>query len=375
MPKKKKILIAISNMEFGGSQRQVVELVNNLNSDQFEVHVCSLSSYVPLAQFFNEGITLHIIEKKSKFDLSVVLKLRKLIQKHQFSVVHGYLFDAEIATRLAGVLAFNKVKVIGSERNADYILKNIQRKVYKLTGSLVDAVIANSQAGADCNARQTGLAKAKFHVIYNGVDTERFIKRDKLQAREQLNLPQHSKIIGMFASFKQQKNHPFLIAALAKLKDTNPEFKVLLVGDMLHGGLHGSDDYCSGVKQQIIDEGLAEHVIYLGNCDNVEFVYPACDFTVLPSLFEGTPNVVLESMACAVPTIATRVSDNDKIIDHETTGYIVDVEDVDGLAFYIDKLLKDDATLEKLSHKARVTMEQRFSSVKLAENTASVYLA
>jgi len=373
MIKKTKVLIVISNLEFGGAQRQIVELVNNIDNGKFDIHVCSLSEYVPLAEQFIPTTELHIINKKAKFDFSVVFKLARLIRKHRFDVIHSYLFDAEIAARLAGKLSATGIKILGSERNANYTLKTIQKRAYKLTGHLVSGIIANSQSGADYNAQQTGLVESKYHVVYNGVDTKRFKPQSKQAVRAALNIDENTSLIGMFASFKQQKNHPFLIAALTELKHSHPDFKVLFVGDMLHGGLHGSDDYYADIKQQIKQAGLAEHVIYLGNCDNIEEVYPACDFTVLPSLFEGTPNVVLESMASGIPVIATRVSDNDKIIEHGISGHIVELNDVPMLTASIKQFLDDREYLAAIAIKARQTMEDKFSSFKLAENMGAIY--
>lgn len=373
MINKTKVLIVISNLEFGGAQRQIVELVNNIDNNKFDIHVCSLSEYVPLAEQFIPTTKLHIINKQAKFDFSVVFKLAKLIRKHKFDVIHSYLFDAEIASRLAGKLSATGIKILGSERNANYTLKPIQKRAYKLTGHLVSGIIANSQSGADYNAIQTGLAVNKYHVVYNGVDTKRFKPQPQQTARAALHIDLNTPLIGMFASFKQQKNHPFLISALSKLKLSHPDFKVLLVGDMLHGGLHGSDDYYADIKQQISDAGLADQVIYLGNCDNVEAIYPACDFTVLPSLFEGTPNVVLESMACGIPVIATRVSDNDKIIEHGVSGHIVELNDVAVLTSSIKQFLDDREYLTDIASRARKVMEDKFSSYRLAENMGAIY--
>jgi glycosyltransferase involved in cell wall biosynthesis len=371
--KKIKVLILISNMEFGGAQRQIVELVNNVDQTQFDIHVCSLSKYAPLAKQFKKGIPLHIIHKKAKFDFSVVFKLAILIRNHKFNVIHSYLFDAEIAARLAGKLSNTGIKVIGSERNANYTLKPIQKRAYFLTKNLVSEIIANSQSGADYNAVQTGQPKHKYHVVYNGVDTNRFISRDKHRIRSILGIEPNCKLIGMFASFKQQKNHPFLIAALENLKEKGEEFKLLLVGDMLYGGLHGSDDYTIKVKKQITDSNFGNDVIYLGNKDNIEEIYPACDFTVLPSIFEGTPNVILESMACEVPSIATNVSDNNKIIKHNYSGYIVEVGDINMLSESIRNLLNDTELLDTFSVNARETMLDKFSSINLAKNMCEIY--
>jgi len=109
---KKKILLVISNLEFGGAQRQIVELANNINKEKFEVHIYSLSNYVPLAEHLAKNIKLHIVNKRFKFDFLVVIGLIKLIKSHQFAIGHAYLFDAEISVRLSGFFSFSGIKVL-----------------------------------------------------------------------------------------------------------------------------------------------------------------------------------------------------------------------------------------------------------------------
>lgn len=371
---KTKVLIVISNMEFGGAQRQIVELVNNIDQSKFEIHVCSLSLYAPLAELFNNHVHFHIVNKQAKFDFSVVFKLAKLIKKYKFNVVHSFLFDAEIATRLAAKLSKINIKIIGSERNTNYTLKPIQKFAYNLTKNFVDIIIANSESGAKHNAMLTKQPKQKYHVIYNGVDTNRFSPKNKHEIRSKLGIEANCKLIGMFASFKEQKNHPFLIEALNEVKKQGRDFKLLLVGDTLYGGMHGSADYSSKIKLQIESSNFAKDTIFLGNRDDIEDIYPACDFTILPSLFEGTPNVLLESMSCGVPVIATRISDNDKIIKDGFSGGIVELNDIKELSEKIKLFLEKEDELKKMSINSRKIMEDRFSSIKLAENTQKIYL-
>ena len=76
-----------------------------------------------------------MIEKRCKFDLWVVAKLINLLREYRFDVIHSFLFDAEIASRLAGNLCFLPIKIIGSERNTNYKLKKIQKVAYRLTKS------------------------------------------------------------------------------------------------------------------------------------------------------------------------------------------------------------------------------------------------
>ncbi|MCB1691871.1 MAG: glycosyltransferase [Pseudomonadales bacterium] len=367
-----RILIVVSNLEYGGAQRQIVELVNNIDLTAYDVHIASLSDYVPLSTQVRREVPVHITLKKSRFDFSVVFKLLDLVKQYDFQILHGYLFDAEIATRLAGFLSFRSLSVIGAERNTNYTLKRVQYVTYKLTNSMFDVIIANSQSGADFNSKLLGLPEDRYRVIYNGIDTSRFKPLPMDDARRALDLPADCVLLGVFASFKQQKNHPLLFDALLRLGDRVPNLKILLVGDMLYGGMHGSDEYHAQVMQTINTTRLKDMCILLGNRDDVESVYPACDFTVLPSLFEGTPNVVLESMACGVPTIATRVSDNDRIVVNGETGYIVGL-DAKELSVAIEKMAQDKSLRTSMGEKSRQRIIDHFSSERLAENTARIY--
>ena len=284
------VLLVISNLEYGGAQRQVVELANHMDTDRFDVHVCSLSPYVPLSSVLTDADRrLHIIHKKFKFDLSVAWRLARLMKRLGTEIVHGYLFDAEIATRLAGQIARQSV-VIGSERNTDYFLKKIQLATYRVTRPWVDLVIANSNAGAAFNRRTLGHAESQYRVIHNGVNIELFRRVDGGPVRRELGFADNDFVVGMFASFKEQKNHPLIFAAAKRVLEKTSDAMFLFVGEELHRGMHGSDAYKRSMDELVVKLGIGERCKFIGNRDDVAQVYSACDITVLPSLFEWPPN-------------------------------------------------------------------------------------
>jgi glycosyltransferase involved in cell wall biosynthesis len=301
-----------------------------------------------------------------------VPKLAALLRRLRVDVVHAYLFDAEIAVRLAGRLAGTPL-VAGSERNANYSLKRIQRLAYALTRRSVDLIVANSSAGADFHRRTIGHDASAYRVIRNAVDTDRFVPRSRLEARRRLSLADDEPIVGMFASFKRQKNHPLLLAAAPSLLAQVPRLRLLLVGDELYAGMHGSSEYKTRVTAMIDDLGLRDRCITLGNRDDVELLYPACDVTVLPSLFEGTPNVALESMACGVPVVCTDVSDNAIVVPDGKVGFVVPLGDSEALAERLARLLTDSRLREAMGRAAREWTVSEFSPTRLAENTVAAY--
>lgn len=369
------VVVVISNLEYGGAQRQVVELANHMDPARFDVHVCSLSDYVPLAaELQRREERLHIIHKRWKFDYSVVPRLAKLLWGLQADVVHSYLFDADIAARLAGRKARTPV-VINSERNTDYHLKRRQLAAYWLTRRCVDLIIANSRAGAAFNSRMLGHDAGFYRVVHNGVNTETFKRGDAVAVRRRLGLDPSERVIGMFTSFKAQKNHALIFRAFKRLLQDGVEARLMLVGDELYAGMHGSDAYKIQMNALVDELGIRERCLFLGNRNDVADLYCACDLTVLPSLFEGTPNVLLESMACGVPIVATDVSDNAMVAPDGRVGYIIQLGDEAALAERIGQLLKNESLRREMGAAARKWVATEFSCARLASRTAEVYEA
>ena len=368
-----KVMLIISNLEFGGAQRQLVELANNLSRDDFDVMVCSLSQYIPLGS----GLDLPdekvvIIQKKSKYDISVVFRLSKVLRENKVDVLHAFLFDAEIAARIASAMAGVAV-MVGSERNSNYRIKRNQMVAYRLTKNLRDVCIANSRAGAEFNAQELGYPEKHYAVVRNGVDINRFQAGNGAQLRESLGISQDQFVIGMFASFKEQKNHGMLFHAVKELTSTDRNFRVVLLGEELHGGAQGTTTYVQKIHELVGRLGIRDYCLFVGNQDDVEAYYRICNVTVLPSKFEGTPNVVLESMASGVPVIVTAVSDNNEIVEHGKSGYVVDVGDEAGLARYLQLLMEDRELSANMGSEARRRAVELFSSAQLASNTGEVY--
>ncbi len=368
-----RILVVISNLGFGGAERQVIELAKHIDKKRCELHICSLSDHIPIAEsWVDREQRLHVIKKNAKFDFSVVFKLAKLMQTLEIQVVHGFLFDAEISSRLAGKLA-NIPVIIGSERNSNHHYRFIHRFAYKLTRSLITRCIANSSAGAKFNRETFHLPEAAYSVVHNGVDTERFKPRDVNSLRQQLGILEGEQIIGMFGSFKRQKNHPLLFTAAAKLKSQRENFRILIVGATIQEGAEPTDEYHAMVLQQVKELQLKDKCIFLGARSDVELVYNLCDITVLPSLFEGTPNVALESMASGIPVIATDVADNKQVIPDTKVGFIVTLGDSDILAERIATLLDDHDRRQAFGTNARHWVEQHYSLTRMADKMASIY--
>ncbi len=369
-----RVVLVVSNLEFGGTQRQVLHLARALDRRRFETHVCSLSRYLPLAAATGSAPAVQVVAKASKYDLSVVFRLRRLLLERQADLVHGFLFDAQLAARLAGRLARVPL-VIDSERNSDYDLRPVQRLAFRLTRGCVDLVVANSRAGAAFHRRIHGHAEGQYRVVYNGVDTERFRPMPREQVRQQLGFTPGDRVAGIFASFKPQKNHVLFFKAAARVLRDQPALRLLVVGDELAGGLRNSHDHKLRVSRLVDELGLRDRCLFVGNRQDPERLYNACDVVVLPSLHEGTPNVLLEALACGIPALATDVGDNAHVLAHENGGLVVPSGDEVRLADALARLLGDAALRARLSSRGRRRILENFSLESLGAEMGRVYEA
>jgi glycosyltransferase involved in cell wall biosynthesis len=376
-------MLLAGSLEHGGAQRQVVELARHLDPARFDPMVCSLSTLVPLAAALPPRAELAVSPRRWRFDPAPVWGVARLMRRRHVRLVHAFLFDAEMVARLAAPLAGVRV-VVGSERNSHYHRPALQRWCLRRTRGLVTAVVANSHAGKAYHVAQGGSPVERVWVVPNGVDVERFRPADRAAARRELGLPTDAPLVGMVAAFKPQKNHFMLLETARLLRERMPEARFVCAGEALAGagtgvlgsgtGSHrGVDAYHRRVREALADPGVGESVRLLGAVDDVERVYAACDLTVLTSDHEGTPNVLLESLACGVPVVATDVGDNARVVDGGRFGALVPRGDAAAMAAEVHGLLHNPLRRRAMGAAARVWVEREYSVRALAARTGQVY--
>ncbi|MBN2212128.1 MAG: glycosyltransferase [Sedimentisphaerales bacterium] len=192
------------------------------------------------------------------------------------------------------------------------------------------AVISVSSPMAD-EARKLGVPDERLFVIPNGVDLRHFAPRNKMDARRQLGLPLDKPLIVAVAHLKAAKGHGELIRALQQLDN---DVHLVIVGGEVVSGYRRELERLSltlGVLQRVI---LADRQAY----DKIPLYLNAADVSVLASYREGCPNVVLESLACGTPVVATRVGAVEDLMAVPRDGQIVPPRDAEALAAAIKQV-------------------------------------
>ena len=232
---------------------------------------------------------------------SVREPLDQLLCERDYDIVHIHSGSITGATNLAEVAKQHGAKVIVHAHRGS-VNHNLKHRVAMMLGSRamkesVDAYLSCSPL-ASTTLFPASIAKNDAVVIKNGVDLSKFVfsNETRQEVRTELGLPKDALVIGHVGRFGAEKNHAFLIDAFDLYLAEHPDARLLLVGD---GELRQE------IEAMVAAEQLQDHVVFVGNSDDVSRYYMAMDVFAFPSIYEGLGIVAIEAQAAGLPVIAS----------------------------------------------------------------------
>ena len=230
----------------------------------------------------------------------------------------------------------------------------------KLTARTMPQVIVVSETSRKAVQEAFDLDPKRMHVVYNGIDTERFRPLPDVERRPGL-------ILYVGNSEDRNKGARYLLEALRLLQDDGPDFQLAFVDH--------KKERLKLAPRLVQQYGLSSRVHFTGRLTNEELVriYNQAEIVVSPSLYEGFGLPAAEAMACGTPVIATTGGAFPEVIDHGETGWLVPPADAKALADAIRMLMADKQLRDRLSEAGRKSILARFSWRKAAEETLAVY--
>jgi glycosyltransferase involved in cell wall biosynthesis len=379
MPRKPRLLFLINSLNPGGAERQLGELVRNLDLDRFDVQLVVYYDSPRGADHLwhqlasRPGISLTSLHKRrgpAGYAIAIP-RLLSILLKMEPDIVHGYL-EGNLPLLLLGRLLHKRV-VWGIRRTSsdweklDRVSRLLIRTMIQLS-PYVDLIIFNSQAGL-ANHVTMGMRSGRMAVIPNGFDVMRFRPDEALglACRGAWGLPKEAQLIGIVGRLDPVKDHPTFLRAAARLATEWPYARFVCVG-----GASGKRQ--DTLKAMATSLGIGDKVLWPGTCEDMTAVYNALSVLVLCSTDEGFPNALGEGMACGVPCVTTRVGDAVALVG--ATGISVDPGDDQALATAVSTLLRESPTdRADRAEAARLRICTTFSVASLASNTADMLLS
>jgi glycosyltransferase involved in cell wall biosynthesis len=317
-----RILYVISELNFGGAEKQVVELARQLAERGHEVAIYTLNRMVPREpELAGSGVKLIVDQKRAKLDLAVLWRLRRMINRWRPDIVHGFLFDGDFYSRVAAL--GSGIPVLNSERNHNYRLSPTQKLAHRLTRALARGVVANSFAGKAFAQRLFALSPDHVHVVWNGLELEKLERQAETGTDYRIGFfgERHIRIACLVGWIKPQKDYHLALETAARLIAADSSWRVLCVGDELStsgayqaGRESDTGDYKAGVLRHYERLGLSDKIKFAGPRTDVPAILRQCDVLYVTSRHEGFPNGVLEAMGLGVPVVSTEYSDIRRIL-------------------------------------------------------------
>lgn len=206
-------------------------------------------------------------------------------------------------------------------------------------------LVANSAQAVE-NACRIGARSSRLHLLPNVVDCREFSPNPARQ-------PGPLRLLAAGRMVPQKRLERY-ISLLARLRQADGiEVKGILAGDGPERPVLEALAASLGLDQQTLQ--------FVGKCENMTGLYQQADLLVLPSQHEGTPNVVLEAMACGIPVVASAVGGVPDLITHGTTGYLAAPGRDDDLHTYALSLLRDQQLRTAIGNNARQFVLQNSS--------------
>lgn len=345
----KKILFFIHNMEDGGAQKVLTNLVNNMDRKKFDIAVVSLFGGGINEQFLNANIHYKAVFPRPFPGNSKVLKLFSPGLLHQFCIKEHY--DIEVSY-LEGVSA----RIISGCSNKETKLVSWihveQHTMRRLSGSF-----ANEQEAAKCYDRfdQTVCVSKYVHddfcsilnfkrpctVLYNTVESVRILDASRAPATE---LSEDGKLrLVAVGSLKESKGYMRMLRVIEKLYRQNYPIHLYILGI-------GPDQQT--LEQYIRENGLNQVVTLLGYHTNPYRIVAKCDLFLCASFAEGFSTAATEALIVGTPVCTVEVSGMKEMLgDHNEYG-IVTENDEDALYVGVRQLLDSPEMLSHYQKKA-----------------------
>lgn len=359
-----RVLHVIQNLNYGGMERVLTDLVNALDPDSFESHVLPLQYVGRFGADLAPTAHVHQPPKQGRFSMVWPRALAATIRTVRPHVVHshsGVWYKAARAARAAGVR-----RIVHTEHGRHVPDPAVARLVDRLAAGMTDVVVAVSPDLRPILVERVGVPTEKVVVIPNGVSRRARSGSGNAPLRARLSIPDGAPIIASVGRLEPVKGFDVLMRAFAGLKGSaGLEDAVLLVA--------GDGTQRATLEALAEQLGVEAHVRLPGWVDDVAEILDEAAVFALASHSEGTSISVLEAMAAGLCPVVTDVGGNAEVLGPDLSHRLVAPGDPRGFA---EGLTDAIANPERRASDGRIAAQRvadHYGVARMAAAYADVY--
>jgi len=369
-----RVVHIITGLYVGGAEVSLCRLLEGTDPARIEAAVIPMRPGGGLEERLRQkGIAVYPLSmEKGRPTLRGIWQLARLLRKLRPDLVHGWLYQGNLAALAGRFLAGRRVPLIWSIRHS---LENLAGERFRIAGAIrlgryfseqADCIVYNSTRSAAQHGA-FGFRPARSEVIANGFDSGEFAPAPeaRVRLRRELGLSPEGVVIGLAARFHPVKGHFHFLAAAARLLASEAEVRFVLAGT-------GIDSDNAELRAMLEAAGVSSRVVLAGERQDMSHFWNVIDIATVSSLAEGFPNALGEAMACAIPCVTTDVGDAAQLVG--ATGRVVPAGDADALATaWLELVHLGPEGRRQLGAAARDRIETHFSQAATAARYAELY--
>ncbi len=376
----------------GGTGAYVYYLSHNLQKLGHNVHVVARDKQD--SEKTVNGIYVHYIKGTGnaltrywRFARSASKKIEELNKKKGFDVIHANLplvpsfsipKDASKALVCAVHSTWKGEAIVTKRDNPknlnpneksmlryNFLLRSYEKKLMNRS----DALIAVSKYTVDELTELYGIDEKKIHVIYNGVDVQKFKPRpDRTELRRDFGLEAEKKIVLFVGRLYHRKGLEILLRSIPPVLQEFSDVKFVISGK----GFKEKEESLRNLAKQL---DIEDHVTFMGYVPDEKLpnLYSASDIFVLPAIYENFPFAILEAQATGLPVISTKVGGIPEFLVDNENGFLIDAGDSAQLTQRVLALLQDPKLAKEMGMRGRKLIEEKFSWRLITSQVIDLY--
>jgi len=345
-----------------GGEQQTLYLLRSLKERRIKSHLACQPGSPMEKKALEAGVEVFPIAMRGEVDLPASLRIRKLITRHGYDIVHSHTSHAHTLAFFAS-LGCGTCRLV--TRRVDFSI--FRNRFLPINGIkyrfMADYYIAISHQIKQVMVKD-GIAADRIFVVHSGIDPQRFARAAGDHLTEEFKLRPDERVVINVAHLAGHKGQKYLVGAIPHVLAAIPNVRFFIIG---------KGELMSELQALSVSLGIGHALTFTGFRNDVGAFYKIADLFVMSSVQEGLGTAILDALALGIPVVAANSGGIPEIIRDGQTGRLVEAANPQALAKGIIEMLTNVEQAGAMARRGQADVKAKFSIDAMVESNLAVY--